>query len=65
MPQRSKLLAWIEPTNGDFLAAYVGGASVRPPAIRKCMSPDEGREWINGEASALGLPVEWLDHAKR
>ena len=44
MPQRGKLLAWIEPRSGDeFLAAFVGGAATeRAPATELCASPDVG-----------------------
>ena len=63
MPQRSKLLAWVEPRNDEeFLAAFVGGAATeRTPARQLCASPDEARQWIEHEAADFGLPVEWLN----
>lgn len=67
MPLRSKLLAWVEPRNDEeFLAAFVGGAATqRAPATQLCASPAEARQWVEGEASELGLPVEWLSGAPR
>lgn len=65
MPQRSKLLAWVEPMGNDaFLAAFVGGAATaRAPATQLCASPEEARQWVNNEAADFGLPVEWLTAA--
>lgn len=68
MPQRSKLLAWVEPQSGnEFLAAFVGApvATKRRPATQLCASPEEAQQWIEREASALGLPVEWVSQAPR
>jgi hypothetical protein len=65
MPLRSKLLAWVEPRNDDeFLAAFVGGAATRrAPATQLCASPAEARQWVEDQASEVGLPVEWLSAA--
>ena len=65
MPQRSKLLAWVQPQNDDeFVAAFVGGAArQRMPATRICASVDKAREWVEHEAAEFGLPVEWLSMA--
>jgi hypothetical protein len=65
MPQRSKLLAWVEPQRGDeFLAAFVGGAATkRAPAMQLCDSPKQAREWVEDKAAEFGLPVEWLNAA--
>ena len=60
MPENSKLLAWIEACDGDaFLAAFVGkpAANHRAPAIQVCASPDEARQRVTDQATALGLPV--------
>jgi hypothetical protein len=63
VPQSDKLLAWIEPREGEeFMAAFVGsGASTRLPAIRRCSSPDEGQQWVEREATILGVPVQWVE----
>jgi hypothetical protein len=65
MPLRSKLLAWVEPQNGqEVLAAFVGGAATkRAPATQLCASSAEARKWVEDEAAAIGLPVEWLTAA--
>ncbi len=58
-----KLLAWVEPRDGDvFLAALVGedAADIRAPATQLCASHRAARQWIEDEAAALGLPVRWL-----
>jgi hypothetical protein len=62
MPTKGKLLAWIEPRSDDlFLAAFVGAeASSRAPAAQPCPSRTEARAWIEDQAAALGLPVEWV-----
>jgi hypothetical protein len=62
-----KIRAWTDPRADDagVLAAYVGvpGDSQVPlqraPATRLCASAAEARQWIESEAQALGLPVEW------
>jgi hypothetical protein len=66
MPQSGKLFAWIEPQSDDvFLAAFVGApaASTRRPATQVCASPDEARQWVERQATALGIPVEWVSVA--
>jgi hypothetical protein len=62
MPQQSRLLAWVEPQRDNgFLAAFVGGAATRrAPATQVCLSLEEARHWVEGEAAEFGLPVEWL-----
>ena len=59
----NKLLAWIEPRNGECTAAFVSvlTASRRAPATRRCASVDEARQWVEREAAAFGVPVEWTD----
>ena len=57
-----KLLAWIESRGPhEFTAAFVSSAmaSRRAPATHRFESPDEAREWVNREAEALGVLVEW------
>ena len=63
MPQRSKLLAWVEARRDEeFVAAFVGGAATkRAPATQICASPEEARQWIEDEAAEFGLPVEWVN----
>jgi hypothetical protein len=65
MPQRGKLLAWVEPQGDDeVVAAFVGGAArQRAPATQVCGSVSEAREWVEHEAAEFGLPVEWLSAA--
>ena len=62
MSLSGKLLAWIEARADDeFLAAFVGGeAPKRRPATRLCSSPGEARCWVEQQAAALGVPVEWV-----
>jgi hypothetical protein len=62
----NKLLAWIEPrTGGEYMAAFVSflTASRRAPATRRCASADEARQWVEHEAAAFGVPVEWTDQS--
>ena len=62
MPQRGKMLAWVEPQSDDeFVAAFVGGAALqRVPAMQVCASPEEARAWIEHQAAEFGLPVQWM-----
>jgi hypothetical protein len=64
-----KLLAWIEPRGGDreFTAAFVSAptAERRAPATYSCASLNEAREWVEVQAAALGVPVEWTDDRPR
>ena len=70
MQPGGKLRAWIETEGGTLCAAFVGvpnaperSHSSRLPATRSCASMDEARRWIESEAAALGLPVEWVGSA--
>jgi hypothetical protein len=73
MTQGGKLRAWIEKKpGGKFLAGFVGvvvtpdggvAAANRAPATQVCRSPEEAREWVEDEATAFGLPVEWVEGA--
>jgi hypothetical protein len=71
MVTTGKLRAWIERQPGDrFMAGFVGLAVApdgrtavadRAPATHVCRSPEEAREWVEEEAAAFGLPVEWVE----
>lgn len=69
MPLSRKLLAWLNPENGErYTVAFVASAmaSNRPPATRHCGSQDEARQWVESEAAALGdVQVEWIDQPPR
>lgn len=59
-----KLRAWIASYCGEeFVAAFVGesAASCREPATRRCHSADEARGWVEAEARAIGLEIDWLN----
>jgi hypothetical protein len=62
VPVDCKLLAWIVPTRDEFLAAIVGAdaASYRAPATQLCSTHAEARQWVEDEAAAIGVPIEWL-----
>jgi hypothetical protein len=63
MPDRDKLIAWIEPrTSDEYLAAFVAApfAAERAPATQLCSSPDDARQWVEGEAAALGVAIKWV-----
>jgi hypothetical protein len=58
-----RLLAWVEPRNNVIVVAFVGSlATERKPASRACASYEEARRWAASEATAVGLPVEWLNN---
>lgn len=69
------LLAWIERCGAaEFVGAFVGEGAVpgaipdfpgREPAMRRCFSPDEARQWIEQEAAAFGVPIKWVNHITR
>jgi hypothetical protein len=70
-----KLRAWIERYSEDkYLAAFIGVAALpgghmvpagRPPATQICSSSNSARQWVESEAAAFGLPVEWVEGAAR
>jgi hypothetical protein len=61
MPKGHRFLAWIEPRCGAYLAAFVGGgATERHPATQVYPSSEEARRWVEAEAAALNVPVEWV-----
>lgn len=72
MQPGDSLLAWIERYGtSEFVGAFVGEGAApgaipdfpgRAPAMRRCVSPDEAREWIEREAAAFGVPVKWVNH---
>jgi hypothetical protein len=57
-----RLLGWIEPLEGGYLAAFVAKSEVtrRAPATQRFRSTDEARQWVLREAEAVRAPVEWL-----
>jgi len=55
------LLAWLEPEDAAVKAAFVAAGSDRPPATRRCGSPEEARQWVEDEAAAVGVPVTWTE----
>ena len=60
----SKLVAWIEPRrSGEFSGKFVSEetAAHRAPASCSCASRDEAKQWVEREANALGVSVEWTD----
>jgi hypothetical protein len=73
MTPTGKLLAWIRARSADqFVAAFVGdgaapsartGFAGRQPAVQLCRSADEARLWIEDQAAAFALPIEWLSEA--
>ena len=70
MPPDGRLRAWLEVQDDAVLAAFVGvpGATdarlSRPPAPQLCSSAEDARQWVEDEARAFGLPVEWLDKGR-
>jgi len=63
-----KLLAWVESHGDDeYLAAFVGASAARhrDPATQLCSSAGDARQWVEGEAAALDVPVEWVSEAPR
>jgi hypothetical protein len=75
MKPSGKLLAWIKPRSADeFIAAFVGEDAApgarkdfvgREPAVQLCGSPDEARRWIEDQAAAFALPIEWVSEVPR
>jgi hypothetical protein len=69
MPPDGKLRAWIEVHDDAVLAAFVGVPGApdyrvnRPPATQLCSSAEDARQWVEEEARAFDLPVEWVDTA--
>ena len=60
----SKLVAWIEPCGAsEFSGKFVSEetAAQRAPASCSCASRDEAKQWVEREADALGVPLEWTD----
>jgi hypothetical protein len=73
MTPGDRLRAWIErKPGGKVVAGFIGvtatadghvAVGTRAPATQVCRSPEEARKWVEQEASAFGLPVEWMDAA--
>jgi hypothetical protein len=67
MPTGEKFLAWVKPRNGEgFVASFVAASTVsrRAPATHGFTSPDEAKDWVERQASELGVPVEWGDQSE-
>ncbi len=66
MPTGEKFLAWVKPREGDgFVASFVAANTVsrRAPATHGFSSPVEAKEWVERQASELGVLVEWVDQS--
>jgi hypothetical protein len=73
MMPSGKLRAWVEKYSEDkYLAAFIGVVSLpggkmaaagRSPATNIFSSPGLARRWVESEAIAFGLPVEWVEGA--
>jgi len=64
MTDSDKLIAWVEVRERDeVLAAFVGAPAVnrRGPATLLCSTTEDARQWVEEEASALGVEVKWID----
>jgi hypothetical protein len=64
VPNSDRLLAWIEKRDGDeFEAAFVAAAtrSRRAPATQCCPSLGDAKRWVEDQADALGVSVDWVD----
>jgi hypothetical protein len=71
MTSGGKLRAWIERrAGGNVLAGFVGvivapdgrtTVANRAPATQICRSAEEARAWVQEEAAAFGLPIEWVE----
>ena len=70
MPADGRLRAWIEVQDDAVLAAFVAVSGAahsrvsRPPATQLCSSAEDARQWVEDEARAFGLPVEWVDKGR-
>ena len=56
------LVAWIEPKDGHYVAAFVSAKTrwLRDPATRLFSAVEEARRWVEQQAAALGgVPVVW------
>jgi hypothetical protein len=66
MPIGEKILAWVTPREGEgFEASFVAANTIsrRAPATHGFASPVEAKEWVERQASELGVPVEWVDQS--
>jgi hypothetical protein len=65
MKTSGTLLAWIAPHGDEYVAAIVGAGALhgRTPATQTCKSQSRAIEWVQEEAAAVDLPVEWLEAA--
>ena len=58
------LIAWTMHDDGALLAAFVAAGTDRRPAVKRCATEHEAREWVHKEAEALSAPVQWVRHAR-
>jgi hypothetical protein len=64
MPSGEKFLAWVTPCEGEgFEAAFIAAntAPRRAPTTHGFTSPVEAKQWVERQASEMGVPVEWVD----
>jgi hypothetical protein len=64
MTYRATPSAWIQPLDcGGFLAAFVdaNAPTQDAPTTKWCPSSDNAKRWIEAQAAAFGLPIEWVD----
>jgi len=58
-----RLMAWVDEYHGKYLASFVSADTLgqREAATRQFPSRDEARQWIEAEASEIGVNVEWME----
>ena len=58
-----------EAVQAAFVGAIVAGttkaAAQRAPATLICASRQEAMQWVESEAAAIGIPVEWVARPER
>jgi hypothetical protein len=67
MSNAGGLLAWvIAHADHTFTAAFVGAdARSRNPASQVHASHDDAARWVEAEAAAIGLSIEWISPPER
>ena len=67
MIHRAAPSAWIQPLHdGGFLAAFVDvdAPTQDAPARHRCTTPGNAKRWVEKQAAAFGVPIEWVDKTK-